>query len=191
MKAFLIGALCIALAPAPVLAAGFDLGTQMELYLLGFYDGKLDGVLGPASRKAIEAYQKSRNLPVTGRVDRETDDKLIKWEMEQGRLREIEITDSMKSAAAESVKKDLIDPYSAVFEYDAAYTAPSASGPVKHVCGTVNAKNRFGAFVGRTYFAAALVGGEGYYTAISMMDGPDSHPMAEMMCLLRLGFHGV
>jgi hypothetical protein len=56
----------------------------------------------------------------------------------------------------------------------------------KSVCGTVNAKNRYGAYVGRTYFVATLIGDEDNYFALSFMDGPDRHPLAEAMCLLRL-----
>jgi hypothetical protein len=52
--------------------------------------------------------------------------------------------------AQQSVEKSLFDPYSAVFDDLRVVT-----GDTKHsvaVCGTVNAKNRMGAYVGRTAF---------------------------------------
>jgi peptidoglycan hydrolase-like protein with peptidoglycan-binding domain len=42
----------------------------------GYYSGKVDGVLGPRTREGIRQYQKSENLPVTGRLDDQTSGKL-------------------------------------------------------------------------------------------------------------------
>jgi peptidoglycan hydrolase-like protein with peptidoglycan-binding domain len=42
----------------------------------GYYTGQVDGVLGPQTRAGIRQYQKSENLPVTGRLDAETAGKL-------------------------------------------------------------------------------------------------------------------
>lgn len=42
----------------------------------GYYDGQVDGILGPRTRAAIRQYQKTENLPVTGRVDAQTAGKL-------------------------------------------------------------------------------------------------------------------
>lgn len=38
----------------------------------GFYSGKVDGVEGPATRKALAEYQKSQGLPETARLDTNT-----------------------------------------------------------------------------------------------------------------------
>jgi hypothetical protein len=43
---------------------------QGALQRLGYYQYAIDGVLGPATQQAIEAYQRDHNLPVTGGVDR-------------------------------------------------------------------------------------------------------------------------
>ncbi len=45
---------------------------QESLRDKGYYHGQVDGVLGPQTREAIRQYQKSENLPVTGRLDGET-----------------------------------------------------------------------------------------------------------------------
>jgi glucose-6-phosphate dehydrogenase assembly protein OpcA len=50
--------------------------TQHMLAVLGFYDGPIDGIFGPAQVKSIKAAQKAYKLPVTGKLDRETMDKI-------------------------------------------------------------------------------------------------------------------
>jgi peptidoglycan hydrolase-like protein with peptidoglycan-binding domain len=49
---------------------------QESLRDKGYYHADVDGVLGPQTREAIRQYQKSENLPVTGRLDGETAGKL-------------------------------------------------------------------------------------------------------------------
>lgn len=50
--------------------------TQHMLAVLGFYDGPIDGIFGPAQVKAIKAAQKAYTLPITGKLDRETMSKI-------------------------------------------------------------------------------------------------------------------
>ena len=49
---------------------------QESLRDKGYYHADVDGVAGPQTREAIRQYQKSENLPVTGRLDGETAGKL-------------------------------------------------------------------------------------------------------------------
>jgi lipid-binding SYLF domain-containing protein len=49
---------------------------QEALKAKGFYDGEVDGVVGPKTRRAISEYQKSERLEVTGRLDSLTAEKL-------------------------------------------------------------------------------------------------------------------
>lgn len=42
---------------------------QMRLSDLGYYQGPIDGDIGPLSHRAIARYQTDRNLPVTGQID--------------------------------------------------------------------------------------------------------------------------
>jgi len=44
-------------------------GVQRELARRGYYNGAIDGVVGPQTRAAIRTYQVDRALPVTGRID--------------------------------------------------------------------------------------------------------------------------
>ena len=49
---------------------------QKSLIDKGYHPGSVDGVLGPRTRAGIRDYQKSEELPVTGRLDAETAGKL-------------------------------------------------------------------------------------------------------------------
>lgn len=42
---------------------------QSALARAGYYDGAIDGTLGPATRNALRRYQRDRGLSVTGRID--------------------------------------------------------------------------------------------------------------------------
>ena len=46
--------------------------TQEALRREGFDPGPIDGVMGPRTVAAIEAFQKAENLSVTGRADAQT-----------------------------------------------------------------------------------------------------------------------
>jgi glucose-6-phosphate dehydrogenase assembly protein OpcA len=50
--------------------------TQHMLAVLGFYNGPIDGIFGPAQVKSIKAAQKVYKLPVTGKLDRDTMSKI-------------------------------------------------------------------------------------------------------------------
>ncbi|WP_420402908.1 peptidoglycan-binding protein [Nisaea sp.] len=45
--------------------------TQGELTRLGFYDGRLDGLMGPKTRSAIRAFQESAEIPQSGEASPE------------------------------------------------------------------------------------------------------------------------
>ncbi len=57
--------------------AALVLATQRELAALGYYKGPVDGRYGRATRNAIIAFQKQADLPVTGRPDQKTLDRLM------------------------------------------------------------------------------------------------------------------
>lgn len=42
---------------------------QVALARRGYYDGEIDGVIGPMSRNAIQRYQASRGMAPTGAID--------------------------------------------------------------------------------------------------------------------------
>jgi N-acetylmuramoyl-L-alanine amidase len=45
------------------------LAVQRALAQLGYYDGPLDGVVGPQTKKVIRWFQSVDSLPVTGEID--------------------------------------------------------------------------------------------------------------------------
>jgi glucose-6-phosphate dehydrogenase assembly protein OpcA len=49
---------------------------QHLLTVIGFYDGPIDGIMGPLTREALLSAQKAYDLPITGRADENTFTKL-------------------------------------------------------------------------------------------------------------------
>jgi len=50
---------------------------QQKLQADNLYHGKIDGVLGPATRRALAEYQRQNGLRVTTNLDRQTRDSLL------------------------------------------------------------------------------------------------------------------
>ena len=75
-----LASLAFAVNPNDEKPAGLNRGdikkVQETLRDKGYYHAQVDGALGPQTREAIRQYQKSENLPVTGRLDGETAGKL-------------------------------------------------------------------------------------------------------------------
>jgi len=49
---------------------------QESLHEKGYYNGSIDGIIGPMTRKALREYQKAENLPINGQLDVQTATKL-------------------------------------------------------------------------------------------------------------------
>jgi peptidoglycan hydrolase-like protein with peptidoglycan-binding domain len=54
----------------------FVLEAQRALRDLGYDPGPIDGIFGPRTRAALEKYQTTERLPVTGELDAATLDRL-------------------------------------------------------------------------------------------------------------------
>ena len=50
---------------------------QVELHNVGLYNGSLDGVVGPETKRALLGFQKSNGLQRTATLDQQTADGLI------------------------------------------------------------------------------------------------------------------
>ena len=50
---------------------------QQKLQAENLYNGKIDGILGPQTRRAIAEYQKQNGLRATANLDRQTRDSLL------------------------------------------------------------------------------------------------------------------
>jgi peptidoglycan hydrolase-like protein with peptidoglycan-binding domain len=53
-----------------------EAAVQRELRSRGYYNGEIDGAIGPRSRAAIRAYQADYGLDITGGITRELLDSL-------------------------------------------------------------------------------------------------------------------
>ncbi|MDE0306902.1 MAG: peptidoglycan-binding protein [Albidovulum sp.] len=58
--------------PTPQNSSMMVVRVQAALMRLGFYNGDIDGVLGLATRAALRAFQRSKGISQTGRIDVET-----------------------------------------------------------------------------------------------------------------------
>lgn len=58
-------------APSPRRAGGSGVVTQLQQHLaaLGYYQGKINGIVDENFATAVRKYQKDKNLPVTGVID--------------------------------------------------------------------------------------------------------------------------
>lgn len=110
---------------------------QAKLYELGFYTAKIDGLNGPSTRRALVAYGEEKRVPGTlSDVAR----RMYRDARTSGR----DPTKDELAAAQERIAQDLRDPEAARFRNARAYETPDGIA----VCGEVNGKNLYGAYVG-------------------------------------------
>jgi peptidoglycan hydrolase-like protein with peptidoglycan-binding domain len=50
---------------------------QVELHMIGLYNGSLDGVIGPETKRALLGFQESNGLERTATLDQQTGDALF------------------------------------------------------------------------------------------------------------------
>ena len=117
---------------------------QMRLKQEGLLSGKPDGKIGPKTKAAMEEFAKLKGV---GGTKSEIIEEMVKLPFEQS----MDISKSVEGAVIEAVSAKLRDPMSAKIEIDRAY--PDGAGYIA-VCGTVNAKNLYGAYVGEQAFQA-------------------------------------
>ena len=55
--------------PTPQDVSGMVIRVQAALMRRGFYNGDIDGLLGPKTRAALRAFQRTEGIPQTGRMD--------------------------------------------------------------------------------------------------------------------------
>jgi hypothetical protein len=59
-------------SPATALKKPDIMRVQESLHEKGYYNGSIDGIIGPMTRKALREYQKAENLPISGQLDVQT-----------------------------------------------------------------------------------------------------------------------
>lgn len=106
------------------------LAVQRDLKALGFYRGPLDGVAGPATRKAILAFQRKLGLKATGTPDPVTVER-IRYELTL--RRSIGSTASIEPADAASTRSRQAEASAREETPDLATLAASAAMPPEQV----------------------------------------------------------
>ncbi|NOR63269.1 MAG: hypothetical protein GQ535_12345 [Rhodobacteraceae bacterium] len=153
---------------------------QTKLYDLGYYQGEIDGLTGPATSRALAGYstENGGSNTVAGVITT-----IIA--QQPTTLKGI-VTDAMKAAVRERFNEVLSDGESAKYIFDFSYPAAQFE-PTSEiaVCGRVNGKNQYGAYVGYTPFLVILSptsweSGETYY----VMHGDPTQDSSELECLL-------
>jgi len=97
----------------------------------------------------------------------------------------VHLTASQKAAVVAGVRRQLIDPYSAVVNESTIAAAREAGAPVMLVCGLVNAKNKFGAYTGDTIFYGALTD-SGQFVVLGLGGSDTSRQVDAMFCRTRV-----
>jgi lipoprotein-anchoring transpeptidase ErfK/SrfK len=86
------------------------LEVQVLLDRAGFSPGEIDGRAGPNVRQALAAYQKSRDLPASGRVDEATARRLLDEAGQQPALANYTVTDAdIAGPFQPDIPKDLVE----------------------------------------------------------------------------------
>ncbi|WP_395172692.1 hypothetical protein [Roseibium alexandrii] len=76
-----------------------------------------------------------------------------------------EVDPALEQAVRTKAAETLVDPYSAVFTFDVVNEFEG--GMAGKICGSVNAKNRYGAYTGQRFFYAGYVKTGGKYLVIA------------------------
>jgi hypothetical protein len=168
---------------SPAFADIDDFAFQVRLIEDGFYTGAADGEIGPGTKAAMKAYAEANGIPNTmSDLIAHMVKRPIEKRIDLSKKSE-ELSSSIRSATEAAVKEQLMDPYSAVIEIGNVYIS---GGRYIAVCGTVNAKNSYGAFVGATAFQVLLT--ISIFNDYTGGDVTMADKGAEMLCLLGTSY---
>ncbi len=145
---------------------------QVQLEQHGFdIGGNPDGVLGPKTRSALSAYAKKYAVS--------DDFSSVLSEMARRNIENrIPISDEkMRKGIEDTVAEQLNDPFSAKFRN--IYKISQADGTVL-ICGEVNGKNLYGAYVGFRFFYGLSSG----FSPIMLLKIDGDSAISENACLL-------
>ncbi|WP_304924278.1 peptidoglycan-binding protein [Cypionkella sp.] len=143
-----------------------DMALQMRLVHDGFSEGPVDGHVGKKTKAAIADYAAKNGLL----ADRASVEQHMLSQAEAHRITPIGEADWI--AGVEGAKLTLNDPYSAKFTQ--LYSYKSSSGRTV-VCGLVNAKNLYGAYVGDQFFQALVFMAGNVPMALGNLEGSDQY----------------
>lgn len=160
-------------------AYSLEAAMQMRLAQEGHYSGRADGIIGPASRAAMAAYAQAHGIQASN-------DSIIRHMARTAAERANILNAGIEAGAAEGLRSNLRDPYSAVIEVQNAYQVTTNTIAA---CGTVNARNAYGAYVGSGTFQVILMPSiTGAYPPVFTLMPEDG---AEVLCLLGTSLSAV
>ena len=128
---------------------------QSSLKDLGFYEGEIDGHTGPATRGAMKSYASANGL--------EKDFWAIVTRMSLDSKNDVDWTDTMDEGLNRNLEEYLNDAQSARFGEKHFFRTPYGAS----ACVKVNAKNKYGAYVGYTQLYFAVVESSGFLPKVS------------------------
>ncbi|MBW6507344.1 MAG: hypothetical protein K0B00_11410 [Rhodobacteraceae bacterium] len=120
---------------------------QLRLSQVDCYAGEADGKFGPETQRAFSAYAADHGVkPIVEDIYRKL--------AETALLTRRDLTDGEMAAAVDAVKEQLLDPYSADVVVEFGYPG---NREIVVACGRVNAKNRYGGYVGFKWFTVTMM----------------------------------
>lgn len=150
---------------------------QGRLNELGYNAGEQDGKMGPQTRSALSEYDKRHS---SGTEIHEIYGHMVGRSIRARTPADESFSKEQLSEIKGNIANTLFDPSSAIF-HDDIYLLEDDANTI--LCGKLNGKNRFGAYVGWTHFF--VLAGSSTYITLSMSNNPvidSDHAMAEFKC---------
>ncbi len=142
-------ALALMIAPKSAVADTWTrmVAIQLRLSQGDYYAGQADGKFGPETQRAFSGFAADHGIkPIVEDIY----GKLIEAALPARR----DLTEGEMAAAVEAVKEQLLDPYTADVVVEFGYPG---NRDVVVACGRVNAKNRYGGYVGFQWFTVTIM----------------------------------
>jgi len=127
---------------------GITTAAQYALKRLEYYTGEIDGLKGPRTRAALDAFANDKRL--------DHDEVIWSLTVHADAWKEKEIPGFIKEEILEYFEDELKDAESAKIAWETISYGKTSKNTFS-VCGRINAKNSYGAFVGYQPFLASGV----------------------------------
>jgi hypothetical protein len=149
-------------------------GAQYALKRLGFYSGEIDGRKGPQTRRAFDSFSKEKRIG----------DDMVIWSLMKhaDEWKDKDIPTFIQDEVLEHFKSTLKDADSAKIIMEEIYYGAKSKSSFS-VCGKLNAKYSYGAYVGYQYFrTVGYESSKGYTHATASIFFSDFGDKAEILC---------
>jgi hypothetical protein len=140
-------------------------------------------VSGCASSPRIDNSQAIEDLAAQGSQHRQPQIDAVAESVkipDESKIKPLRVNKKMRTAVEAAVRDQLKDPFSAKF---GSMQANQGEKGIVTVCGWVNAKNSFGAFIGQLPFFAGYVSSTGKSFIIKLASGEDDARLVAVECI--------